>query len=946
MNQIMHKPGSLVKARGRDWIVLPSDDPDLYRLKPLGGSEEEITAIYTPLEIPEDKIEEATFPKPGVDDLGDFYTAKLLYNASKLSFRNVSGPFRCMGKLSFRPRAYQMVPLIAALKQETTRLLIADDVGIGKTIEALMILREQMERGEVKRFAVICLPHLCEQWQSELKDKLDIEAELIRTSTAAALDRKYPGDGGVFQDAPYQVISIDFIKSSKRRDVFLNFCPEMVIVDEAHTCAKPAGAKSHNIQQRHALLKELSLNEKRHLLLLTATPHSGKDEEFISLMGLLNPEFEKLDLERIDQKGREKLSKYFVQRKRQSIKRWLNEDTTFPDRDSKEIDYNLSPDYLSLYIEALEFARGIGKGDLKHFQNRMRYWAALALLRGIMSSPAAGLEMLKNRVEKREEEISKIEEEIYQADNPNIEQTEKDSDFVQSDLIDQAELNSDEIEEIKKLSKGLENLRGIEKDRKAKEALKIIKEWTEGKNHFNTIIYCRFIATANYLGSILRENLPNSIEVQTVTSELADEQRKEKIDEMGKHKKRLLIATDCLSEGINLQKYFNAVLHYDLPWNPNRLEQREGRVDRFGQKSKTVRTYLLWSNDNPIDKIVRNVIIKKVREIQQAIGVTINLGDNDLTMMDTILHKVLLDPDSYKKEGKQLSLDIPETESVITRDIEEAREKAKNIRSIFEHARINPKDIQEDLKAVDEAIGDPNVVKNFVLQALEWLGVNVKENNLGYEISETNLPDFLKVYLKNKVKDYYLVSFLSPTPANYQYLGRNHKFVEQLCQFILALAFEERQGYDKVARTSVIRTKVVDKLTVLIQFRVRNVIKEVKGKNEVIAEEMYLWGYQPDNKGDIKSLSFEKSKNLLHEASSIEGISPEIQKEHLKDVLNKYHKMEPHFLKLAEERAQNLVEAHSRFKKYAGGKRYEAVKPVLPPDVLGIYVLLPQPVEL
>ncbi|MFW5983263.1 MAG: DEAD/DEAH box helicase, partial [bacterium] len=293
MNQIMHKPGSLVKARGRDWIVLPSDDPDLYRLKPLGGSEEEITAIYTPLEIPEDKIEEATFPKPGIDDLGDFYTAKLLYNASKLSFRNVSGPFRCMGKLSFRPRAYQMVPLIAALKQETTRLLIADDVGIGKTIEALMILREQMERGEVKRFAVICLPHLCEQWQSELKDKLDIEAELIRTSTAAALDRKYPGDGGVFQDAPYQVISIDFIKSSKRRDVFLNFCPEMVIVDEAHTCAKPAGAKSHNIQQRHALLKELSLNEKRHLLLLTATPHSGKDEEFISLMGLLNPEFEK-----------------------------------------------------------------------------------------------------------------------------------------------------------------------------------------------------------------------------------------------------------------------------------------------------------------------------------------------------------------------------------------------------------------------------------------------------------------------------------------------------------------------------------------------------------------------------------------------------------------------------------------------------------------------------
>lgn len=941
----MHKPGSLVKTRGRDWIVLPSNDKDLLVLKPLGGSEEETTAIYLPLRIPEDQVEKSTFPEPNVNDLGDFYTAKLLYNASKLSFRNVSGPFRCMGKLSFRPRSYQVVPLVTALRQDVTRLLIADDVGIGKTVEALMILRELMERGTVRRFAVICLPHLCDQWQSELKDKLDIEAEIIRSSTAATLDRKYPGDSGVFLGAPYQVISVDYIKTSRRKDNFINFCPELIIVDEAHTCARPAGTKNDNAQQRFSLLKELSEDQQRHILLLTATPHSGKDEEFTSLLGLLKPDFDRLNLETIEQEGRKEIAKYFIQRKRNSIKRWMvgnevKEETIFPERDSKEIGYKLSPDYLNVYSNSLRFARGISKGDLKHYKNRIRYWAALALLRGIMSSPAAGIEMLRNRAVKRTDEIAGLEEEINNLENPNIEKPGQDSDLVQSELMEQIELNTDEIEEIESLVIAMQGLSGIEKDLKAKETVGTIKKWVnEG---FSPIVFCRFISTANYLGEILRQNLPDNVEVKAITSELADEQRKERIEELGKFKKRILVATDCLSEGINLQDHFNAVLHYDLPWNPNRLEQREGRVDRFGQQSKTVKTYLLWSEDSPIDKIVRNVIIRKVREIQQAIGVSISLGDNDLSIMDTILHKVLLNPESADNEGRQLTIAYPEAEAIITNDIEKAKQKAEKIRSIFEHSNINPEGIIKDLDEVDEAIGDPKVVNNFVIQALKWLGVQVAFNNIGYEITEINLPDNLKVYLKNKVGNKFLVSFVSPTPEHYQYLGRNHRFVEQLCQLILAMAFEERKGYEKIARASVVRTASVQTLTVIIQFRVRNVIKEVKGINEVIAEEMYLWGYIPGN-GDLTELPFNEVKTLLHEAKSSENIDHEFQKEILEDVLNEYSELEEHFLKLAESRAKNLVEAHGRFKQYVGDKRYEAVYPVLPPDILGIYVLIPQP---
>lgn len=195
-------------------MVQPSQDRELIILKPLGGSDDETMAIYEPVLQHFDKIEPDQFDLPDATDLDSFLTAKLLYDAARLSFRQVSRPFRCMGKLSFRPRSYQLVPLIMALRQSVTRLLVADDVGIGKTIEGLLILRELLERGIIKRFAVVCPPHLCEQWQKELLDKLDIEAEIIRSSTVAGLERKIVGDDtlNVFNYYPYQIISIDYVK--------------------------------------------------------------------------------------------------------------------------------------------------------------------------------------------------------------------------------------------------------------------------------------------------------------------------------------------------------------------------------------------------------------------------------------------------------------------------------------------------------------------------------------------------------------------------------------------------------------------------------------------------------------------------------------------------------------------------------------------------------------
>jgi len=177
---------------------MPSEDDDLLIVKPLGGGEDEATGIYLPLGFEEDKPREAKFPLPEQDDMGSFATARLLHDAARISFRSGAGPFRSLAKLSFRPRAYQMVPLIMALRQEIVRLFIADDVGVGKTIEALLILKELLERRVIRRFTILCLPHLCDQWQQEIRDKLGMDAVVIRSNTQARLDREIHGDVSVF----------------------------------------------------------------------------------------------------------------------------------------------------------------------------------------------------------------------------------------------------------------------------------------------------------------------------------------------------------------------------------------------------------------------------------------------------------------------------------------------------------------------------------------------------------------------------------------------------------------------------------------------------------------------------------------------------------------------------------------------------------------------------
>lgn len=934
----LHKPGTLVHYRQRDWLVLPSDNDQLLRIKPLGGSEEEETAVYLPLMIPSEKLTSAHFPEPDPSQLGSFETARLLYNAFRLSFRNAAGPFRCMGKLSFRPRAYQLVPLVMSLKLPVPRLLIADDVGIGKTIEALIILKEMMERGEVKRFAVLCPPHLCEQWQKELKDKIDIDAEIIRSSTAAKLDRQLPDDHSVFYHLPYQVISIDYVKSDKRRGIFINDCPDFIIVDEAHTCSQATGTKSQAQQQRYKLLKDLSLTPDRRILLLTATPHSGKDEQFASLLGLLNPEFAQINFGTIQPSDRKKLARHYVQRKRENIKRWLKESTEFPERESKEVGFLLTDEYKSFYNHLLQFAKGISSHKAKTQQAQLlRSWVAISLIKGAMSSPAMAMEMLNRRSQKLNEEPTDPEI-IVNPESALFEDLDSVDDTPRIDLVDHLDYSRNEKEELQSLFTKAQALHAMASDQKLDITIKLIKDWL--KEGYSPIVFCHYIPTANYVAEKLKAILPSTVEVKAITSEMADEQRKEEIELLGKKEKHVLVATDCLSEGINLQEHFNAVIHYDLPWNPNRLEQREGRVDRFGQTSPTVKTYLLYGENNDMDMFILEVLIRKVREIQRSTGVSISIGENTKSIMSEAAQRILY---GEKKEQNVVQLKLfEETDETITSELEEARKKGENIRSIFSHESLDPNTIQEDLEAVDEAIGDIHTVQQFVCSAVQQLGGHYRPDDKGFILELQNLPPHISRTLGNpsSIK----VSFDSPTPKGYQYIGRNHKFTELLCQYLISLSFEPKSGFGKIARVCEVPSSAVDAKTVLILFRVRNVIKEVASKREAIAEEMFLWGYTRID-GETKVLDYNTTKNLLLTAKSTGTFSPERQQSDILSEIQQFDSLRPEFLELASQRAEELVAAHGRFKELVGGRRYEKATPVLPPDVIGMYILVPKPKE-
>ena len=500
---ITYKPGDLVKARHREWVVLPEPRDDLLKLRPLGGAEDDATLIYLPLE-PEAPVA-AKFDLPEPEKHGPHQSAMLMRDALRLKLRAGAGPFRSFGNLNVEPRAYQLVPLLMALRLDTIRLLVADDVGIGKTIEAGLIAREMIDRGEIERVAVICPPHLCEQWQRELAEKFAIDAEVVRPGTATRLERDLRPDESVFEAYPYTIVSLDYIKSDRRRSEFLRACPEFVIVDEAHTCTRSNSKSRH---QRYQLLKGLADQPNRHMVFLTATPHSGDDIAFHNLLGLLKPKFTALvDTPKGEKRDRlrEELELHFVQRRRGDIAEWKDE-AGFPVRESREATYQLTGDWGALFDDVLAYARTMVQRteNATKLEQRMSWWAALALLRCASSSPAAASLALRTRFqatknETIETQLVSIERRAYDT----VLDESEDGSLSLTESVPAGTVETEDTEALSRLIDRADALRGPRKDPKLNALIKEINKLVAAG--FRPVVFCRYIATAHYVGGAVCE---------------------------------------------------------------------------------------------------------------------------------------------------------------------------------------------------------------------------------------------------------------------------------------------------------------------------------------------------------------------------------------------------------------------------------------------------------
>ncbi len=928
-------PGSIVKVRGREWVTLPQSrvekQDQVLRLRPLGGGDQTIATLFWPLEGEQVKPASFALPDPAL-----------------------SG-------------------------SQSSALLLRD---------ALLIARELLDRGEIRKVTVICPPHLCEKWKSDMIRQFNLAAEVVRPGTAQKLERGLPAGRSIFDVIPFTVVSLDWIKSDRNREGFLRSCGEFVIVDEAHTCAARKGGGR---QQRYELLRGLAADPQRHLVLLTATPHSGDQEAFDNLLGLLDPKFEGLSEMPEGQRRkdlRDELGNYFVQRRRLDLKEeWGTEGADFPDRETREATYTLSGDWGRLFDDVLAYARALVErsvGESK-LRQRMSWWAALALLRCVSSSPAAAsaslrtkLFNLQNGTDCASTDTASASSEDELADDLEAMATLAVLDGAEEEFsAEEAAPGADLAESadaglLKDLIERSDRLRGKAHDPKLKQLLRELKALlAEG---FRPVIFCRFRPTAHYLAEQLEEELPKRAHVvMAVTGDLPPEERVERIrelqNELANGKVPVLVATDCLSEGIDLQHTFDAVIHYDLCWNPTRHEQREGRVDRFGQARSAVRALMLHGGDsNPVDERVRTVILEKEKTIRKELGVSVPIPGNANTITQAVLGGI------FGKAAKViqgfLNLDLPgfsgsgsDLDAVLDAEWQSAKESAKATRTIFAQRSLKPEEALREWDRTRESLGSADAVERLVLNACRRLNLPIGPlggGNGGWELDLTRLEDNRQA-LNERLRSHDLVgklrlSFHSPArdgsqQQGCQLLSRSHPLVVELADFVAERALSGLEP-DLAARASVIRTKAVAKRTQVLVLRLRHQLHQSRWTGtqyealpDLLVEECLTARVNGDG---LEPLEGAAALELL-EAPASGNIDPGQRQQWLQEAVAELDALQPALATLVERRADLAEEDHRRVRE-ASLRSGESLRmrfrceASLPVDVIGLIVLLPAPV--
>ena len=564
-------------------------------------------------------FEKAELPTPVGFDLPDrldaFLDAVRWGAASVADVRNVQSPFRS----GIDIEDYQLDPVVRAVQMPRVNLLIADDVGLGKTIEAGLVAQELMLRQRARRILIVCPSSLQVQWQEQMRSKFGLDFRIVNSELMKELRRRRGIHVNPWGHFPRLIASIDFIKRDRPLRQFREILPaegeslyprrfDLMIVDEAHNVA-PSGSGKYAIDSQRTSAIRLLEPHFEHKLFLTATPHNGYPESFTALLELLDAQ----RFARGVKPDPVQLQTVMIRRLKQELPPDDFGKPRFPARVLGAIAVHYTPEerqahrWLQAYTElrrqgaqdnptelyAAEFVLKLLKKRL--FSSPEAFRATLVQHqkslkgerseKGRLTRPAVGI--LRRQLEQVEEEF---------ADDAVYEEATEDAITSSTGLFHQ--VTSEEQQLLNKMQDWAEQASRLS-DTKAQELLEWIanalrpnREW----NNERVIIFTEYRATQKWLFDLLAsEGLATGDRLMTLYGGMNSKEREKVKAAFQADPKvspvRILLATDAASEGLDLQNHCSRLIHYEIPWNPNRMEQRNGRVDRHGQRASEVRIY-------------------------------------------------------------------------------------------------------------------------------------------------------------------------------------------------------------------------------------------------------------------------------------------------------------------------------------------------------------------
>ena len=906
-------PGEIIELRSRLWRI-DSISGDVLAATPVDGFVLERQKFYIPFE----DVIRGKLPPPSAGVLGSLAQQKLLLRSYKFDLLHSTAPLMSLQKSRVIPEEYQLVPVIMSMDMPRVRLLLADDVGLGKTIEAGLVIKELIARNRAKKVLVLCPANLRDQWKNALVHFFHLDARIISSRHRRAMERELPPGTNPWEHYDFLIASIDYVKGDATKHYVYEQGWDVVVIDEAHNCAKP-----HQTQRRQKVDMERyefaqAVSKRcKHLLLLTATPHNGYSDSYASLLTFLdarlvsgpahNPRIIK-----------ERAIDYVCQRRREDVLEWIEssggKEVPFPTRDQKEIPVPLSNPQ-KVAIEKVEnFTRYLSSIAMEggKYRQLMAGWTVMHFHKRALSSPWSLIRSLQNRIKTIEEKVQgkEVEDEtgislseakaVALDEDPGEALTEEEANaHLEKEGFGTRETQTRELALLMDALQAAKKVTPV-RDQKLQRLKSILLERLKIKPKL--IIFTKYVDTLKYLeGEIGSDNIFKDTTVVTIHGEMGEGERKERFFEFEDARKAVLIATDCISEGIDLQYMSSQLIHYELPWNPNRLEQRNGRIDRYGQIDDEVYIRAMVMED-PLDAAILKVLIKKAEQIRNDYGFSPPFFGDDMTVID-LIREANLDI-SFKTQTSLLDFEEGGRRALEINPFSTGAIERINAESFYGQNKLDLKDVQKRLEETKKLIGSQDEIKSFILSGLRYFGTEIREHDglFDFIIKDEAL---LGSGIEREIKNVSFDPLRAAKSPRLTLIDLGHPLVRQLIEHTKISAFDDVERY---GRTAYMTTDAVEEVTAVYHLLVRYAVETspISILEEIVPIGITVYG------GTV--LSSESLKRLLDAAPVGVEQSEAAVKEVLEKTLDK--DLDGIFNEMVESRRSHLCIERRRFKEH------------------------------